>query len=382
MKDITCNAWYCGNWYATLGNIANMPMAGKSKMLLRFRATRSGHVESFDTWWRYREAGYSTGDRKRYSYSEGDGGRYLVTIQGDHHSGRPLRTVYAQGEFLPDIARYPIRGKRGSQNQFRTLKLDSSEPLVAGQRYNVVFQNIANDPRANYISLNGVFSRNTADPHQSQANDYVRNELNRLGSNGVLERPVGTLLYFPQWAIKTDQGAMGQPYQYGDVWTGQHKIGGTKRVCQFITPKQDVPVHSLNFFATRIRGTGNLSVNIFHAERLVEQLHLDHRSITPMTTTLSGGNDFKSFSWVQIATHMAMMQRGVRYCFEFSAPAGCEYYVSCSVKAGGYTGIPAVNVLTQEGYARYSEDAGATWKDWQVRGTPSKKVDLSLYTLG
>ena len=111
----------------------------------RFRATISGNLASARLYWQP-----GTG------YSRGNGGvirlRLLPDDGSDAHAPDMSATPLATAEFTPGSA------AQGDRAIFADSTFTSQQPLVAGQIYHLVMDNVAPDPRENYISSNNTIT--------------------------------------------------------------------------------------------------------------------------------------------------------------------------------------------------------------------------------
>ena len=116
----------------------------------RFRATISGNLASARLYWQP-----GTG------YSRGNGGvirlRLLPDDGSDAHAPDMSATPLATAEFTPGSA------AQGDRAIFADSTFTSQRPLVAGQIYHLVMDNVAPDPRENYISSNNAITHEQND---------------------------------------------------------------------------------------------------------------------------------------------------------------------------------------------------------------------------
>ena len=116
----------------------------------RFRATISGNLASARLYWQP-----GTG------YSRGNGGvirlRLLPDDGSDAHAPNMSATPLATAEFTPGAA------AQGDRAIFADSTFTSQQPLVAGQIYHLVMDNVAPDPRENYISSNNAITHEQND---------------------------------------------------------------------------------------------------------------------------------------------------------------------------------------------------------------------------
>ena len=364
-----------GNSHVTLGNVANLPIAGQRKTILRFVADKSGTVKTFHWCWRSGEYGWTAkivNGRRTWNYSAGDGGRYHVELQGDN-KGKPDGNVLSYFDFVVDLKNHPTTGPGGAKNTYRQNEFAVPANLVEGEAYNLVFTNTHDDPLKNYSSLNGVFSRDKKYDAPF--------EVNQITPRGFAKGS-GTFAYFPQWAIHMDTGIIGFPFQYGDAWTDQNLIGGTNLVKQELVCDRDINLSILKICATRIQGDAPLTCIV----QVGDQITTHHLSGFPRhkmgmrgdKPKLSGGMDFKSFDWVKVPVSI---QASKGETVSMTLTSGGLYYVPASVRAGNYTKILADQLMTK-GCAFASSDSGKTWRQWSVRPhrpVSSDGIILSIY---
>ena len=111
----------------------------RARVAYRFRATVTGQATSL----RVQERGGNV-------YSGGNGGTIKASIQTDDN-GIPSGTVLASVTWSPGN---PV----GDWEVWPQHTFDAPASLTAGTLYHLVFENVATDPVANYISLNMLFT--------------------------------------------------------------------------------------------------------------------------------------------------------------------------------------------------------------------------------
>lgn len=366
------NIAYVGNPRATTGNIANIPIVGKRKIMLKL-VSSGGMPTFFRTWWRYREFGYKDPNNSTWSYSSGDGGKYRVTIEPVSGITAPI----CEGEFVPNIKEFPNDGPHGANNQFRKVTFHKRDRLTKGNEYYIVFENIHDDPRFNYVSLNGVFDRDKDDPFRGQPLHALTNRVDEIGGNGVFKENHGVFNYYPQWGLDYQDGSQdGQPYQYGSAWTAQHNIGGFNRVRQFIKVDAPTAVEDLHFYVTRLHGRTPLYVDL---DGLNLKAQFGALTMPAMQTSLNGGKDYNSFAWKKYTFLTKVLRPGRTYKFEFYTKDESQYYIPCSVKAGAYTGIKR----HFDSWCEWSSNGGRTWQGMVVNKQVSPEgCDLNMFLTG
>ena len=94
------------------------------------------------------------------------------------------------------------------------------------------------------------------------------------------------------------------------------------------------------------------------------------------TVTFEVGHD-----WLDLPlASPVILASGATYHLVLSAPGGPPYRIYPNRDGGGY-GFKSPWLWT-DGWAQYSSDGGATWRDWPLWGAASKTMDLQAYFTG
>lgn len=109
---------------------------------IRFRSPKTGNIASIKAYWVAGGPGYAGGT----------GGVIRIRVYPDNGSLKPNQAVppIATGQYVPKL----VNGKHVTSKWYDTVQLTSVTPLLAGNIYHVVFDNVDADPVANYISVN------------------------------------------------------------------------------------------------------------------------------------------------------------------------------------------------------------------------------------
>ena len=132
----------------TMSTLYNVPVGiegGMDKIAsLRFRAVVSGPLQKIRLYW-------PTGS----GYSAGTGGRIRITVLPDDGSDKHLPVLngspLAQTHFTPGL------NPRSPQSLLDDITFEQNpRPLVPGELYHVVLENVDPQPSTNFISVNNV----------------------------------------------------------------------------------------------------------------------------------------------------------------------------------------------------------------------------------
>lgn len=384
-----------GNRQITLGNISNPQLRGEAIYILRFPNTVSGTPKRWDWWWSM--SPWDSG------YASGNGGVYLVTIQGDDRNGKPDGVVHAAGVFWVN-KNNPNPGD-WSLYQFRPLEFEERfhpgqtppgidpkyrlRPIEAGKYYNVCFDNICDHPNYggvspwdNWCSTDGPFSRDrNFDPGF---------EMNRLNPRtGKFTRNYNSVRNIPPWALTfADDKQVGQPLMYGEYWAGRPQISGPHQIAQVLIAPEDKSLSKVTVWATRVGGHSPLTVTVTIDRVFQKQLQIPASSFPVLSMEqplepgtelrFSGRDDYPNYARVEVPLEIDV-KAGDMIGLIFSTNTDSRYYLPGSVIAGGYTGIRSRDLIATRG-ALQSSDNGLTWKPYEVgpRANPQPRDSVVL----
>ena len=132
----------------TMSTLYNVPVGiegGMDKIAsLRFRAVVSGPLQKIRLYW-------PTGS----GYSAGTGGRIRITVLPDDGSDKHLPVL--NGSPLAQTHLTPGLNPRSPQSLLDDITFEQNpRPLVPGELYHVVLENVDPQPSTNFISVNNV----------------------------------------------------------------------------------------------------------------------------------------------------------------------------------------------------------------------------------
>jgi hypothetical protein len=149
---------YLGNPFSG-DSLANLDVGGpaESSVAYRFVAERSGRIESLRP--------YIVVNTSRLGYAAGTGGIVQLSVVADDGQGLPdQQQVLATGSITMDLIDGHLpppadTDEKRAQN-FSAIPM-AGEPLVAGQTYHVIFEQLDPDPVSNYVGLDLMYQWNT-----------------------------------------------------------------------------------------------------------------------------------------------------------------------------------------------------------------------------
>lgn len=192
-------------------SLANLDVGGPdhTRVAYRFQAERSGVIESVRP--------FIVVNTSRQGYAAGTGGTVQVSVVADDGTGLPvLDQVLARGQLEMDLIDgalpEPADTAEKRRQNFAAIPI-GGQPVVAGQTYHVVFEQIDADPVANYVGLDLLYQHTTQlGPRPSIDHWGVTIDENGNGWTEYTTR-FGDQLYSPIMAIKmTDGFAYGNGY--------------------------------------------------------------------------------------------------------------------------------------------------------------------------
>lgn len=205
----------------------------------RFRASASGKARSLRAYW---PAGPG--------YSSGDGGTISIRIVPDDGSPANLPNLSAQplatGLYSPGL----IMGRHVLSSFNDEVPLGSMKPLVAGELYHVVYQNIAADPASNWLGVNNMVTveRNGRPSRWLDPTDWAVLFGHRPAGTNVAftwkDASRGTnsgLFYAPILQIGLDTGAFlgAADIETGNIETrGQTALGANQSIRERFSPQK------------------------------------------------------------------------------------------------------------------------------------------------
>lgn len=267
--------------------------------------TRNNHrLDGTVVSYRFRSAGgtpksVKVSERTGSGYSMGTGGKIRASIQADA-LGKPSGTMLAYVEWSP--------GNPGTDERWPE-HLFVGATLIAKGLYHIVFQNTDPSPSLNYISLNALYTFNSAADHPGQP-DLA------LLENGVEKShdlPIFDLAY-------TDGSHDGQAY-IGCMIANFGVIGGSNQVRQTLT----VPAITVSSVAVRVRrslGSSPLILRLEHSDgAVVEEVSIAASSIAPS----AAGKDDGGAVWAKGTFTTPRILTAGAYNLVLKTASGTEY---------------------------------------------------------
>ena len=310
----------------------------------RFRATTSARLTSVRI---YLQDGSG--------YSGGNGGSLRISVQPDDGSSghRPAATVLASTTIRP--------GNPISIGNLPLVTFGSPAALTAGRLYHLVFRNVDASPRANFVSVNALWTQAATNPRQPGLADL---DWGQLMNNGSGWRTRSTFTPIADLAYSNGVHAgMG----YMEVWVRQPRsISGSSAVREVFTPRADRTVGAVSVRIARSGGSGTLTVRLKTAGG---------------TTLASGGIGAgavgSGMTWVGASlTNRVTLRAGTTYQLVFSAPSGTTYS-TWALERGNHYHF-ASSTYFADGYGQSTTGSGWSGFDQPDGSSDNTNADLQF----
>ncbi len=364
---------HCGNRIALNNNIANQPIAGK-QYAIPFIAKTSGEIQNL-YWW-------ARSTNKDSGYSKGTGGDIQITINEDA-LGIPGDEI---GKYVEefDLINNPLSG-------FRTTNLNGS--VTKGEKYWIVFKNIHEDPKYNYLSLNGPLLRNNTEHGNFDTPDQIEDDTRAFhiarpcDDFYLYELTPGTdeswrpyqesnkpkFVVFP-FAVVRVQNRAGETIDHGFPFTyGPYQLGTTNKELV------DMPkVRGLN----RVRQTATFErsdkfpIEDAELKFFAEEFRLEFSEVAVLVNgVFQGCVEVGEMDWYSVPLNMPI-EANKKYEIEFLANSNANV----GIMGGPMTGNTALDYV---GNATISADGGKNWTGYPVVSHPNHQgVQLCFYIEG
>jgi len=284
-------------------------------------------------------------------YSGGNGGTIKCTLQTDAN-GSPSGTVLATTQWSP--------GNQGATNwEVWTLHtFGAPANLAVGGLYHLVFENVAADPVANYISLNGLFHYgNTPTPRTAAYSDdfafmYASDKL----AGWQVQVP-----YVPIFDLSYVDGKHdGQAY-IGTLADKYGLISGASKMARerFTVSGGDRVVKAAHVRCRRISGTGALVMRLEKADGTVLQQATVAAAGIAVGVLPGPGTALQGDTWAHVAFPApATLVNGQAYALRLSTDASTTYTV-VPIQQGSVKGLQSRQFT--DGDPQRTTDGGANW---------------------
>ncbi|WP_306597850.1 hypothetical protein [Geothrix sp. 21YS21S-2] len=324
-------------------SLANTVVGGPSANVVsyRFQAKHTTPLEGFRIFfiWSSTKSGYNAGL----------GGTVRVDLLADDGTGAHLPTGPAlastsYGNIIPQNNFYP------------KLTFPNPVALTGGGLYHLVFTNIDQDPVANYISLDTLYTNAQTAPMQPVTSD---------ATFAVLFKPAGGAWrvrqgYTPTLELDYTTGSQGNGYM--EVWsTNPKSISGAASVRETFKvtgPSRDFS--KVNVRLSRTSGSGPLTVRVEEADgTLVDQAALPAALFPQGVPT-----------WVTATFPLShVLNTGVAYNLVLACAADTSFS-AFPMRKGRDKGF-ANTTFFPDGYAQFTTTGATGWQGWDMWGTPN-----------
>lgn len=324
-------------------SLANTVVGGPSANVVsyRFQAKYATVLEGFRIFfiWSSTKSGYNAGL----------GGTVRVDLLADDGTGAhqptgPALASTSYGNIIPQNNFYP------------KLTFPNPVALTGGGLYHLVFTNIDQDPVANYISLDTLYTNAQTAPMQPVISD---------ATFAVLFKPAGGAWrvrqgYTPTLELDYATGSQGNGYM--EVWSTNPKaVSGAASVRE--TFKVSGPSRNfskVNVRLSRTRGSGPLTVRVEEADgSLVDQVAVPASQFPLGVST-----------WVTAAFPVShVLNTGVAYNLVLSC-ADDTSFSAFPLRKGRDKGFSNTTFFP-DGYAQFTTTGAAGWQGWDMWGTPN-----------
>jgi hypothetical protein len=329
---------------------------GGNHLAYRFRASTTSMVESI----RVQQRGLGGGS----SYSGGDGGIIMVSIQTDS-GGKPSGTILSSFTFSPG-------NPSGNWESWPLLTFPAPASLTAGRIYHVLFDNVASSPNSNWISLNVLYYWGSLTPRQATVSDDVAVLYATPTTWSVQpgETPIMDLAY----ANGTHDG-MGYigilADRYGSI------SGSSNMVRQHFTVSGGSrTISSANVKVRRISGSGSLTILLEKSDgTLIESVNIPASSIPLGRLPTSNGDrsNLAGSTWASAKFRSRhVLANGQTYNLRLVTTAETEY-IAVPVQEGTDKGLASFRFTDGDG--QHTTSGGSSWTNLYLWDS----VDLQFY---
>jgi len=324
-------------------SLANTVVGGPSANVVsyRFQARYATALEGFRIFfiWSSTKSGYNAGL----------GGTVRVDLLADDGTGAHLPTGPAlastsYGNIIPQNNFYP------------KLTFPNPVALTGGGLYHLVFTNIDQDPVANYVSLDTLYTDAQTAPMQPVISD---------AAFAVLFKPAGGTWrvrqgYTPTLELDFATGTQGNGYM--EVWSTNPKaVSGAASVREtFKVSGPSRTFSKVNVRLSRTGGTGPLTVRVEEADgSLVDQAAIPAARFPQGVST-----------WATATFPLGhVLNTGVAYNLVLSCDADTSFS-AFPLRKGRDKGFSNATFFP-DGYAQFTTTGAAGWQGWDMWGTPN-----------
>jgi hypothetical protein len=350
-------------WYAPNAN-------SNTSIAYRIRSEHDGPLKAIRTFFIWSSA--------RAGYQSGTGGQIQVQVQTDDGTSNH----YPSGTALASLVYHPPVTSSASSDHFPLLTFASPPTLSAGQLYHIVFTNIDPNPKANWVSLDGLWMWRSFTPEQPTKPNTDLAVLERgadfnQGAWGLYTRGAGNSIT-PCLELDFEGAAQGQGYIQGfgapDAgFVNPKPITGAQQVREVFTLTGTAKVvSSISVRVNRTSGSSPLSLRVEKTDGTVLG---QGSALVPMggaATSSSNGE-----SWVKaLFPGPITLLPNVTYRLVLTSPTDTVHATHVLQKGSDY-GFQA-GTYFPGGHAEFNDGSG--WRGWDLWGIPNvMTTDLQFF---
>ncbi|MGI9611454.1 MAG: hypothetical protein ACR2QO_00995, partial [Acidimicrobiales bacterium] len=184
--------------------LANLDVGGvdNARVAYRFLAERSGTVAAVRP--------FIVVNTERLGYAAGTGGTVRVSLVADDGAGLPVEDqILAVGEIDMDLVDGQLPSPAGTaekrEQNYPSIPL-GGQPIVAGQTYHMVFEQVDEDPVENYVGLDLLYQTTTDLGPRPPVEHWGLSVREEAGGWEEFTLTTGPKLYTPIVTIRLEDG--------------------------------------------------------------------------------------------------------------------------------------------------------------------------------
>jgi hypothetical protein len=331
--------------------LANTQIGGTSsdspnlRTAFRFRATETGPLNTIRVYLVDGEG-----------YAGGTGGTISVSVRPDAGAPNhvPSKEVLATTTVTP--------GNPIAVGNLPLITFPSPASLVAGVLYDIVFENVDEAPRVNFVSINSLWTEAVTQPRQPAIADLDWAQLIDPGS-GWSVRPDFTPILDLGYA---DGGHAGVGYI--EVWVkAARQISGANAIREVFTPSADRIIRSASVRLQRLSGSSPLVVRVsmLDSATAIAEADIPAESLGPGPAWVTAG-----------LPAPVELRAGVPYQVLLTTSADTSYSAWAIERGDHYHFDPAT--YFSDGYGEYTTGSGWSGFDQPGGTTDNANADLQF----
>ncbi len=326
---------------------------GRYKVALRGQAPFAACFNKFST--------YLIASPNNTGYSKGNGGSIKISVQrldsADLPSGQVLGAAAA---YNPGLASGGLAsGQTVAGTLFREVTFPTAACLTAGQKFAIVFENVAPDPVNNYLGVNTL---GVARASNSPALSPIWRTLMLQNGRWVIRLPNEYHTPIMRLCRSSDNACIVQTYM---ETAGPQRIGAKVQARQILNPAKTRTVRTCRLTLTRATSTATtvrvgLTTLASPSTYLAGNTAFANVSISALPVVGSG------FAASEVSLTLpapVTLTGGVLYTLLITTPTSGGIYLA-PVKDGTPYFATSSGFGAKVGRAQFN--AGSGWKDWDV----------------